>query len=352
MRHVTITAAALIFLAAAATGALPAPPEYTVMRTTGAIVIDGVLDEADWAKAEPVGDFAFPWYESGVKEQTEAKMLWDDTYLYVAFRCDDSNIWADHYDTNAATYRDDCAEIFWNPNPGAGDMYYMFEMNCIGNLLSVHNNFVDKFGDRAARVMTPRIGRKIVGSVNSDHDYDTGWTLEVAIRFDEYPELSKRTAPLPGDMWRVGLNRCGGKTNPQYSQWSPSQTERPNFHVPADFGRVFFSELPAGSPTGVDTNEDAVEPRALELLGVTPNPFNASTLIAWRLAEPSPLTLSIHDSTGRKVRTLVDGTLPAGTHTALWRGMDDNGDAVSSGLYFTRIASPGRTVSGKMVLVK
>ena len=89
--------------------------------------------------------------------------------------------------------------------------------------------------------MVPHIGQTIQGTVNDDTDTDTGWILEVAIRFTDYPELNKKGVPSEGDMWRIGLNRCGGKTNEQCSQWSPSKTDRPKFHCPEDFGKIFFT---------------------------------------------------------------------------------------------------------------
>ena len=217
-------------------------PEYNVERVTEKIVIDGILDESDWASAKPVGDFSFPWLTEGEEEQTVVKMLWDNTFLYVAYKCNDNHIWADHYDTNSQTFKDDCVEMFWNPNPKAGDMYNMFEINCIGNLLSVYNNLERSIHERESRIMVPHIAHTIQGTVNNDDDIDSGWIIEMAVRFTDYPELSKSDVPLPRDVWRVGLNRCGGKTNPQHSQWSPSQTPRPNFHVPKDFGRIFFND--------------------------------------------------------------------------------------------------------------
>lgn len=219
-------------------------PEYSVKRTTEKIVIDGILDEADWEAAQSVGDFAFPWWEEGEKEQTEAKLLWDDTFLYISYKCADKHIWAEHFDTNSTTYKDDCVELFWNPNPEAGDRYNMFEINCIGNLLSVYNNFERSIHERDSRIMVPHIAQTIQGTVNNDDDIDIGWIIEVAIRFSDYPELSKRTAHIAGDIWRIGLNRCGGKTNPQYSQWSPAQTPKPNFHAFQYFGRIIFSSKP------------------------------------------------------------------------------------------------------------
>lgn len=220
------------------------PPEYQVQRTVGKITIDGIIDEADWAAAKPVGDFVFQWWTEGEKEQTEVKMLWNDTFLYIAYVCQDKHIWADHFSTNEDTYKDDCVEFFWNPNPANGKMYNMFEMNCIGNLLSVYNNFERSIKLRESRIIPPHIGRSVKGTLNNDSDTDTSWTLEVALRFSDYPELFNARAPKDGDMWRVALNRCGGKTNPQNSQWSPSQTPTHNFHAPDDFGKLVFSKKP------------------------------------------------------------------------------------------------------------
>ena len=240
---ITVSSIVLSFLVSAALSSA-AVPEYQVLRTTGRVVIDGILNEADWAAAKPVGDFQFPWWTVGEKEQTVAKMLWDDKFLYVAYFCYDKHAWADHYSTNDDTYADDCVEIFWNPNPAAGKSYNMFEMNCIGNLLAVYNDFKTSIKLRERRIMVPHIGRTIQGTVNNDADTDTSWILEIAIRFADYPELFSATTPKDGDMWRVGLNRCGGKVNEQKSQWSPSQTPKPSFHVPDDFGKIFFVNKP------------------------------------------------------------------------------------------------------------
>ncbi|MFA6472060.1 MAG: carbohydrate-binding family 9-like protein [Candidatus Latescibacterota bacterium] len=216
-------------------------PEHVVKRATQKMTIDGILDETDWAAAQSFGDFKFPWWKDGEKEQTEAKMLWDDNFLYVSFKCDDKHIWADHYDINTSTCLDDCAEIFWNPNPAGGMSFNQFEINCIGNVLSLYYNFEKGMNSGLHTIMVPHIGHTTQGTVNNDSDTDKGWIVEVAIRFSDYPELSKKSAPSAGEMWRVGLHRCGGKTNEQYSQWSPSQTPGPNFHRPQDFGKVIFS---------------------------------------------------------------------------------------------------------------
>jgi len=60
----------------------------------------------------------------------------------------------------------------------------------------------------------------------------------------------------------------------------------------------------------------------------------------------------IYDLTGRKVRTLVEEAHGPGEYTAVWRGRDDRGLPVSSGVYFYRIEIGDYTVDRKMVMLK
>jgi hypothetical protein len=322
-------------------------PSYSVQRTTEKMVIDGILDEEDWKAALSFGDFVFPWWPGGEKEQTEAKMLWDDNFLYLSFVCQDKHIWADHYNTNSSTYMDDAVELFWNPNPGGQSTYYMFEINCIGNLSSSWRTGPSP----RPRILVPHIGRHIYGTVNNDSDTDSHWVMEIAIRFSDYPEISQREVPLAGDLWRIGLNRCGGKVNAQYSQWSGSSTAIPNFHSPDDFGKLFFSDAPVRGQTKAPAT-GATLPAPIAIRGNFPNPFNPSTSIELVLSRPGPVTLEIFNSVNQKVRTLAEGHREAGTHTLLWDGRDDGGLMVSSGPFIARLRKDGFEVSRKMMMVK
>lgn len=93
-------------------------------------------------------------------------------------------------------------------------------------------------------------------------------------------------------------------------------------------------------------------PVATRLVGAWPNPFNPQTTVSFDLARADRARVTIHDVSGRLVCTLVDGALPAGRHTAVWQGRDDDGRAASSGVYFARLqASSGRGIM-KVVMVK
>jgi hypothetical protein len=97
--------------------------------------------------------------------------------------------------------------------------------------------------------------------------------------------------------------------------------------------------------------EDRPRPCALSISN-SPNPFNPSTTIAYTLPAPGKAILSIYDVTGRKVRELDAGNLPAGTHRAVWDGRDGNGIPAASGIYFARVTCGNRTATGKMLLMK
>jgi hypothetical protein len=92
-----------------------------------------------------------------------------------------------------------------------------------------------------------------------------------------------------------------------------------------------------------------LEPTAFALDPSYPNPFAAQTTIGYRLEARGSATLEVFDLLGRRVRVLVDGEQPAGSHTAEWDGRDGAGRSVSNGVYLIRLrtgdASATRRVS-------
>ncbi|MCP4546973.1 MAG: T9SS type A sorting domain-containing protein [bacterium] len=102
----------------------------------------------------------------------------------------------------------------------------------------------------------------------------------------------------------------------------------------------------------VGTTDLDEAPPVTRLAGNWPNPFNPSTVITFSLAEQGIARLDIFDVTGRLVRELVAGSLPAGDHSATWDGRDDDGYPVASGLYLYRLDTGGAAQTRKMVLAK
>jgi hypothetical protein len=230
---------------ALATAAEPATtedlPRYEIRRTAEPIQIDGKLEELAWFAAASVGPFRFPWHEQGAQEQTVAKMLWDETHLYIAHICLDAHITARYSKHDDPIAQDDCFEIMLAPDSRKPNVYFNIEWN-------LHGGYVD--GHRPEGPTGPRspwdvaglqVAGRYVGTINDDSDRDRYWVVEVAIPLSNFAPYARQTPPRPGDVWRVNFNRHGGDTNMQYSQWSAGDTPQPAFHTPHRFGYVTFS---------------------------------------------------------------------------------------------------------------
>ena len=63
------------------------------------------------------------------------------------------------------------------------------------------------------------------------------------------------------------------------------------------------------------------------------------------------MDLSIYSVDGRRIRTLVSGTLPAGEHDARWDGRDRDGRRVAGGVYFYRLVAGSFVGQKKLVLL-
>ena len=103
-------------------------------------------------------------------------------------------------------------------------------------------------------------------------------------------------------------------------------------------------------PASAQADEQTVTEFAL--LQNYPNPFNPVTRIRYDLPTAAQASLKIYDIRGVCVRTLIDSWKPAGQHTTEWDGRDQQGNRVSSGVYFYRLVIAGERLAKKMLLVE
>lgn len=82
---------------------------------------------------------------------------------------------------------------------------------------------------------------------------------------------------------------------------------------------------------------DVAAARAALSLRNEPNPVVQSTAIRFDLANPGEVALEIFDPSGRRVRSVFDGSLPAGPQSVTWDGKGENGRRVRSGVYYYRL---------------
>jgi len=88
-------------------------------------------------------------------------------------------------------------------------------------------------------------------------------------------------------------------------------------------------------------------PVAFSLAEAYPNPFNPSTTIAYSVPETQNVTLSVFNTNGQLVQTLVNGMVERGEHKVVF-----DASSLSSGVYVYTLQTANETAMQKMVLVK
>ena len=105
-----------------------------------------------------------------------------------------------------------------------------------------------------------------------------------------------------------------------------------------------------------DLNKSAAEaetvPDSYALLQNHPNPFNPETQVRFQLPEASHVTVRIFNTLGQEIRTLTNKQYEAGSHSVRWDSKDNQGNAVSSGIYLYKVQAGTFTQVKKMTLLK
>ena len=91
-------------------------------------------------------------------------------------------------------------------------------------------------------------------------------------------------------------------------------------------------------------------PRSYALLPNYPNPFNPTTIIRFDVPAAATVELAIFDMLGRRVATLIHGSLAPGRHEAEWNGRVSTGNEAPSGVYFYLLTAPDFRQARPMLL--
>ena len=113
--------------------------------------------------------------------------------------------------------------------------------------------------------------------------------------------------------------------------------------------RIYTASTPFAEAAG--TAIAAALPSPVGLTNA-PNPFNPSTEVAFDLVRAGRVRLSVYALDGRRIADLHDGELAAGGHAFTWRGMDDAGRAVPSGVYLAHLRHATGSTTRRMVLLR
>ena len=100
------------------------------------------------------------------------------------------------------------------------------------------------------------------------------------------------------------------------------------------------------------TEEETILPAQFSIVSAYPNPFNPAIAIGMDIPSLSDVVLSVYDIRGRKVFSLVRKGLSAGRYDFLWRGLDNTGRHLSTGIYFFTASDGHISKSIKITLLK
>jgi hypothetical protein len=204
--------------------------------------VDGRVDDAGWRRAASTGPFR-NWEGHGVPEySSEARLVYDDHNLYVAFHCADRDIASSYKNRDDPLWNEDVVELFIGL-PGDPRHYYEFEVSPANvvfdaRIFNPTGSGERITGDKSWNAAGLKTAVRLEGTLNQRGDTDRSWTVRMSLPF---AALGLPHAPAPGTIWRVNLYRIDPSSENRYAAWSPTLGEQPNFHRPARFGYLKFA---------------------------------------------------------------------------------------------------------------
>ena len=209
---------------------------YDVARTPVPINVDGKLTEIAWTRARPVGNFVNNLDGSPSKIQTEAKVLYDNNFIYFAFRSVDNNIWSTMRKRDQHLWEEEVVEVFIQAD-SSQPSYIELEVNPLGTMLDIYLLDIRKpLHYESWNSEKLRWAVQVIGTVDGKEG-DREWMCEIALPLEDVVTAPHRP-PQPGDRWRMNMYRVEQRPKPAELAWSP--TLQPDFHIPKRFGELVF----------------------------------------------------------------------------------------------------------------
>ena len=254
----------------------PARPEprrrYVARMVAKPPKLDGKLDDPAWAAAPSTGPFVNTLTGAPVSQRTEAKLLWDKKFLYVAFDNADTDVWTSLTKRDDKLWTQEADELMIDAD-GNGKTYVELQVAPNGNVFDTYLPERRKYEDTVDPKLKPfswnsKMTAKVHvdGTLNKRDDQDKGWTVELAIPLEDVKGMDTSSGvklpPSPGDVWRINMFRMDvpqGKPQ-QACGWSPPLVG--DFHALDKFGELVFA----------DANGAVPPPAPAPLAKLTPKP--------------------------------------------------------------------------------
>ena len=221
----------------------------------------------------------------------------------------------------------------------------------IGKMINEHFFFLDGYIDEVRISNVARIYYPIL-----DADFSANVTSGLVPLTVDFTDLSNQ-GTYPITTWEWDFENDGTinsyEQNPEWIYeeagiYSVSLTISDGSNTDTEIKEEYIN----ASETGVEIETIPIETK---LVGNFPNPFNPTTPISFSLnTENTENTeLIIFNLKGQKVKSLINQNMEAGQHSVIWDGNDENGKAISSGIYFYQLkAGKDFSQTKRMLLLK
>lgn len=172
--------------------------------------------------------------------QVGCRMFHTGDWLLVRFEVAEQCTAARVAEDNGRVWTDSCVELFLAPEGEAG--YYNFETTCIGRMLLGYRTCRDDARHAGEATMQQILRMPSLGTEPFDERTgDIRWRLTLAI--PPAALFCHKAASWDGLDMRMNIYKCGDElSQPHFLSWRPIEWPKPNFHLPAFFGRVHFDE--------------------------------------------------------------------------------------------------------------
>ena len=182
----------------------PKPPTIIVLRAAGKMTIDGAPDQAEWAGSWTSRKlYLFNEDSNRDAPATTFHIAYDDTYLYFAFECDDTQIVAPPKDRDEDVYMFDSVEVFLHPIKD-DPRYWEIVVGAQGQLFdALHTKLWNEWGPEKGGEKHDAPGLQYAVATRPGGG---GYSVEIAVPFSALPGWEKRT-PKSGDTVHAMLVR-------------------------------------------------------------------------------------------------------------------------------------------------
>ncbi|MFW5982373.1 MAG: carbohydrate-binding family 9-like protein [Candidatus Brocadiia bacterium] len=243
---------------------MPDPPQITVPRVTEPPQIDGNPDDPAWDRAARIDSLelsAGPQAEGLEPVPTEVRLLWSSKFLYVRFRCTDTDLHVPHHGRDADLYKGDVVEVFLD-GVGDGRQYIELQVSPAGDVLDLMHVLSGPVESRPDGMNRPEQDQRerwlfrgwdceelrTAARVQKNDDSVEGWVVEMAVPAPPVVKRRGKEKFAAGMDLRANFVRYERPMDPDTDErifiamnWSPVMWGNPH-RSPARMGKLSLTE--------------------------------------------------------------------------------------------------------------